>query len=999
MNKFITSQISTLFFISVFIIALQQNVQAESSGKISPKYTPRVELTGKLGYSSKKEAKRNILRGGFVLPIFQQMNNYVSFITVIGLKDSAKHIEGNFGLGHRAFINKNWILGGYGFYDARKTENNNLIQQTTIGLEALSKYLEFRGNVYIPFGKSHDLGVRNIYQAKYNQQRNKTIFKKSQQNLAEIALYGFDLEAGGSLPIYPKLEGFLAFFYFNNKDVDSVTGVRIRTNYSFTHWCSIEAESNIDKKIGHTSYLGFKLSWDFNSSTNSNTFLSLNKKMTQLPIRDIDAITAVKEAAPFIVLEDARTGFVPFVLPKKAITPTTVIDSDVPYGIEDVEAINNAKLNGKLIADIAILDEEKIMYVGSNNNDKPSVEILKKYKISNINPKIMDKTLHPEFRKTVANIRVKAGKADLYKNTCDGLVTMGEAKSQGLNGVELSKAGIKQGVKKDKMISKHNIPEDTIKQAAESNDITLDEAHKSDALTPEQKAKKAIKQGIKKNEMTSKYKISENTIQQVAESNNITLDEAHKSDALTPEQKAKKAIKQGVKKSEMTSKYKISENTIQQVAESDDITIDEAHQSNALTPEQKAKKAIKQGIKKDEIQSKYKVNENDIKKAAQSDDVSFDKAMASQALTSKEAAQLGINKGISKQKLTDEFGIPATAIPKQKTKSQDNKDDSAKSKNKNDDKLNNGYNNNDKKTKVNSLIKKLSTSNDQAARKQSLKALASNNVAPSEFAHAKIKARELIDANYSVQQLIDSDITPAQMIEQDVLPSEIRNKGVDKAGLPLNSHTMLLKYDITPAKLRQGGVNTKQMLKDGLKPWVLREGADGLTTEQMIRDGADVMPTTKECGVLREQIWDREKKQHRSKLKQSRDKHWKDTGRAAFWNSHSDAKLKRKERRLLDSIKVYNNVTDHTTWSPNEFYDMHDKWFEASYKTENDNERASNKGTHAYGLKQKVAWDTYDSLHSAMRDTWRKAVPQTYYAVRFLDNKEYIAEFKKNINL
>ncbi len=61
MNKFITSQISTLFFISIFTIALQQNVQAKSPSKISPKYTPRVELTGKLGYNPKKVLSKQLI--------------------------------------------------------------------------------------------------------------------------------------------------------------------------------------------------------------------------------------------------------------------------------------------------------------------------------------------------------------------------------------------------------------------------------------------------------------------------------------------------------------------------------------------------------------------------------------------------------------------------------------------------------------------------------------------------------------------------------------------------------------------------------------------------------------------------------------------------------------------------------------------------------------------------------------------------------------------------
>ena len=382
-------------------------------------------------------------------------------------------------------------------------------------------------------------------------------------------------------------------------------------------------------------------------------------------------------------------------------------------------------------------------------------------------------------------------------------------------------------------------------------------------------------------------------------------------------------------------------------------------------------------------------------------------AVASDALTQKEVAQLGVDRGISKQKLTDNFGIPDSIIPK--TKTQDDKENTTNKKDhktkKQDGKSNHAKNKHTNNTstktnKVNNLISNLSTV-DVSARRESLKELASNNVPPSEFADAKIPARELLDANYSVQQLVDSDISPKDMLEQGVQASEIRDsKGFDKAGLPLNSYTMSLKYDITPAKLRQDGIDTKQMLKDGLKPWVLRQGKGGLTTEQMIRDGADVMPTSSECDALKKQIWAEEKKDHNLKLKQARDEKWNNGGRKSFWKKYNDAKLNRNQKKLLDSIKTYNKVTEHTQWDLKDFDDMHSNWFEASYTTEDDDERAKHTGTISkYGLKQKDGWTAYSELRNNLLKAWKKPVKETIYSGRFLKKKDYVAQFKKNLKL
>ncbi|NQY41879.1 MAG: inverse autotransporter beta domain-containing protein [Legionellales bacterium] len=136
-------KISALFCVFLSFTGISFSAeQAEVDGNQIQdiRYSPRVELAGKLGYSSKKEQRRDLARLGFVLPVYQKPNA-VTFVSLIGVKDNAKHAEGNLGVGHRVLIDGQWIVGGYGFYDLRRTQNAKLLHQATFGIEALSKYL------------------------------------------------------------------------------------------------------------------------------------------------------------------------------------------------------------------------------------------------------------------------------------------------------------------------------------------------------------------------------------------------------------------------------------------------------------------------------------------------------------------------------------------------------------------------------------------------------------------------------------------------------------------------------------------------------------------------------------------------------------------------------------------------------------------------------------------------------------------------------------------
>ncbi len=93
-------------------------------------YSPVIELEYKYGN------KRGLGRTGVLIPILQS-DTKLFYTSAFFMRDSKKASEGNFGLGYRHKFAANWIAGGYGFWDIRRTKYENMIHQATFGVELL----------------------------------------------------------------------------------------------------------------------------------------------------------------------------------------------------------------------------------------------------------------------------------------------------------------------------------------------------------------------------------------------------------------------------------------------------------------------------------------------------------------------------------------------------------------------------------------------------------------------------------------------------------------------------------------------------------------------------------------------------------------------------------------------------------------------------------------------------------------------------------------------
>ncbi len=252
-------------------------------------YSPRIDMQYKGGN------KRHIGRYGFLIPLYEQQSNLL-FTNMFFMHDSKSSLEGNFGLGFRKKFQGDFILGTYGFWDIRRIKNvSKRIHQATFGFEYMTSRFEARFNFYLPQNKR--FLVKNLGIVEFTRNYDSSIGTNGETtqtigrgNRYEIPLPGVDFEVGGN--ILQRLEIFGAYYHFNGrKGAKAVNGFRFRTAFYLYHWLDLEVEANHDNVRKWSNYAGFRFTWSF-AKGNKPVKNSVNDKMTQLAVRDIDIISS-----------------------------------------------------------------------------------------------------------------------------------------------------------------------------------------------------------------------------------------------------------------------------------------------------------------------------------------------------------------------------------------------------------------------------------------------------------------------------------------------------------------------------------------------------------------------------------------------------------------------------------------------------------------------------------------------------------------------------------
>lgn len=293
--------------VSLLLGCLVQAIQAKED---EDKWTAFVDVEGKMG------SKRHLGEMDFFIPLLQNSDSL--FYTDIRYRaDNSSSREGNFGLGIRHILPSDWIIGGYGYYDRRKSPYDNMFKQVTLGVELLSNDWDFRANAYLPTGKD----VYEVDSFNTAEISGTTITFRGGE---EHSMKGYDAEIGWRVPLFDEQESHQVRLYaggyrFYKDGLESIEGPRGRVELSFDEvpflWegarFTLGAETQRDDVRGRQSFANFKLRIPFSTSSmdKKSKLNAIEKRMTTPIVRDVDIVSQAGTFGSPEIVSAAQNGF------------------------------------------------------------------------------------------------------------------------------------------------------------------------------------------------------------------------------------------------------------------------------------------------------------------------------------------------------------------------------------------------------------------------------------------------------------------------------------------------------------------------------------------------------------------------------------------------------------------------------------------------------------------------------------------------------------------
>ncbi len=261
------------------------------------KWAPYVDVEGKLG------TDRNLGEVGLFVPLGQSQDS-LFFGNLITRFDDQDSFEGNVGLGYREIVDGSYILGGYAYFDRRKSATDNYFNQVMAGAEFMTDVWTARANAYFADNDLAPTGGGVVTQT------GSQIFVQSNM---EGALSGFDAEVGRVIPLGlddVTLTGFAGGFHFGRSGFEDVSGPRARAELSVHNlWDEVlptgtqlrfGAEVQHDDVRDTQGFVSARLRVPLFGSSSSSNLSVLDRRMVDPVVRDIDVVAGGTLSAPVV---------------------------------------------------------------------------------------------------------------------------------------------------------------------------------------------------------------------------------------------------------------------------------------------------------------------------------------------------------------------------------------------------------------------------------------------------------------------------------------------------------------------------------------------------------------------------------------------------------------------------------------------------------------------------------------------------------------------------
>ncbi len=233
---------------------------------------------------------RSLAQIDLFAPLAQDDTSLV-FLDLRFWRDTKSNTEGNYGLAYRKLNpSLGWIFGGYGFFDNRLTEHNNVFQQGTFGVEALSELWDFRLNAYAPLSKAKKI-------LHPSSKPEKIVFRGHEEYFTshkEISLRGFDTEIGRLVPGTETVRFYVGGYHFQGSGTHKINGVRTRLTWSINDHIDVEADYQYDNVRHSAPFFWLTLRIPFGEAT-LKKLTPLERRMQEVIVRDIDIVTQKKK--------------------------------------------------------------------------------------------------------------------------------------------------------------------------------------------------------------------------------------------------------------------------------------------------------------------------------------------------------------------------------------------------------------------------------------------------------------------------------------------------------------------------------------------------------------------------------------------------------------------------------------------------------------------------------------------------------------------------------